>query len=142
VGLDVEARRAFWAEIARMRAIGRTILLTTHYLAEADALADRITVIERGRVIAEGTPSEIKGRATGRKIRFRCSASVEPLATIRPTLTILRSGDLYEIVTDTAEDVTRDLLAVVSDVTELEITGAGLEEAFVAMTRHEQERVA
>ena len=64
VGLDVAARRAFWGEIARMRQTGCTILLTTHYLAEADALADRIAVIDRGRVIAEGSPSLIKGHGT------------------------------------------------------------------------------
>ena len=64
VGLDVVARRAFWNEIRRLREMGRTILLTTHYLAEADALADRIVVIDHGRVIAEGSPSQIKGSST------------------------------------------------------------------------------
>jgi ABC-2 type transport system ATP-binding protein len=63
VGLDVRARRAFWGEIKRLRETGRTVLLTTHYLAEADALADRLVVIDRGRILAEGTPVEIKGNA-------------------------------------------------------------------------------
>jgi ABC-2 type transport system ATP-binding protein len=63
VGLDVEARRALWAQIRRFVARGRSILLTTHYLAEADALANRVVVIDKGAVIAEGTPAAIKQQA-------------------------------------------------------------------------------
>ena len=61
-GLDVEARRLLWEEIRKLVPRGKTILLTTHYLEEADALADRVAVINRGKIIAEGTPSEIKAR--------------------------------------------------------------------------------
>lgn len=125
-----------------MREMGRTILLTTHYLAEADALAERIVVIDRGRVIAEGSPSEIKGRATGRTIRFHSSATQERIRMLRPGLTVRRNGDLYEILTDAAEDVTRQLLTELGDMTALEITSAGLEDAFMALTNHEEERVA
>jgi ABC-2 type transport system ATP-binding protein len=60
VGLDVEARRALWKQIRAFVARGKSVLLTTHYLDEADALADRVIVIDHGRVVAEGTPSEIK----------------------------------------------------------------------------------
>ena len=63
-GFDPEARRQFWEVIARLRADGTTILLTTHYLDEAEALADRIAVIARGRIVAEGVPAELGGRAT------------------------------------------------------------------------------
>src|SRR5207253_5983493 len=63
VGLDVEARRAMWEQIRKFIRRGRSILLTTHYLAEADALANRVIVIDRGAVIAEGTPAEIKKNA-------------------------------------------------------------------------------
>ena len=73
VGLDVDARRGIWEEIRRFVDRGRSVLLTTHYLQEADSLADRIVVIDRGRIIAEGTPAEIKGRASGKRIR--CSTS-------------------------------------------------------------------
>src|SRR3989442_1747822 len=69
VGLDVEARRILWDEIRRLVARGKTVLLTTHYLQEADALADRIVVINRGTIIAQGTPTEIKARTAGRQIR-------------------------------------------------------------------------
>src|SRR5690242_1624153 len=65
VGLDVEARRMLWDEIRSLLRRGKTVVLTTHYLEEADALADRIVVINKGRVIAEGTPAEIKSRTAG-----------------------------------------------------------------------------
>lgn len=60
VGLDVQARRGLWKQIRELRTRGKSILLTTHYLEEADALADRVVVIDRGRVIADGTPAQIK----------------------------------------------------------------------------------
>ncbi len=63
VGLDVEARRALWKQIRAFIARGKSVLLTTHYLAEAEALADRVVVLHRGVVVKEGTPREIKGDA-------------------------------------------------------------------------------
>jgi ABC-2 type transport system ATP-binding protein len=77
VGLDVKARRAFWSEIQRLRDTGRTILLTTHYLAEAEALADRIAIIDRGRVLIEGTPAHIKGSAASLEDAFVALTDVE-----------------------------------------------------------------
>jgi len=62
-GLDVEARRALWKQIRAFVARGKSVLLTTHYLAEAEALAHRVVVLDKGAVVAEGTPSEIKGEA-------------------------------------------------------------------------------
>ncbi len=62
-GLDVEARRALWKQIRAFVARGKSVLLTTHYLAEAEALANRVVVLDKGSVVAEGTPAEIKGEA-------------------------------------------------------------------------------
>jgi len=59
-GLDIESRRGMWAQIRALRAAGKTVLLTTHYLEEADQLADRIVVLKRGKIAADGTPAEIK----------------------------------------------------------------------------------
>src|SRR5436190_15860745 len=67
VGLDVEGRHMLWDEIRKLLALGKTIVLTTHYLEEADALANRIAVINKGAIIAQGTPSEIKSRISGKK---------------------------------------------------------------------------
>lgn len=70
VGLDVEARRAMWKQIRAFLARGRSVLLTTHYLAEAEALATRIVVIHRGETLAEGTPAQIKGTAASLEDAF------------------------------------------------------------------------
>src|SRR5215213_6573653 len=70
VGLDVEARRSFWEQVRGSVAAGRTVVLTTHYLEEADALADRVVVIDRGRVLAEGTAAAIKARVGRKRVRF------------------------------------------------------------------------
>src|SRR6516164_8876811 len=82
VGLDVEARRLMWAQIRALVALGKTVLLTTHYLHEADALADRILVLQHGAIVAEGTPAEIKARTIGKQVRFSSRLSVEEIRTI------------------------------------------------------------
>src|SRR5271154_3341689 len=79
VGLDVEARRLLWDEIRRMVEHGRTVLLTTHYLEEADALADRVAVINQGEIIAQGTPSDIKAKTSGKCIRCITRLSIATL---------------------------------------------------------------
>ncbi|MGD0567715.1 MAG: ABC transporter ATP-binding protein [Candidatus Sulfotelmatobacter sp.] len=89
VGLDVEARRALWEEIRRLVGCGKTVLLTTHYLEEADALADRITVINQGTIIAEGTPSEIKAQTSGKRIRCITALTIASLLQI-PGVTAAR----------------------------------------------------
>src|SRR2546421_1680434 len=71
VGMDVEARRAFLEAIREFAASGKTIILTTHYLEEADQLAERIVVIDRGVVIADATPAEIRSRVAGKRVSFQ-----------------------------------------------------------------------
>ena len=85
LGLDVEARRALWEEIRR-QGRGKTVLLTTHYLEEADALADRIAVIHQGEIIAEGTPAEIKSQTSGKRIRCVTALSVTTLLQFQASL--------------------------------------------------------
>src|SRR6202171_3782379 len=77
VGMDIEARRAIWQQIRFLSAQGKTVLLTTHYLEEADALAHRIVVINKGCIISEGTPTEIKRGSGGRTIRCQTRLSEE-----------------------------------------------------------------
>ena len=72
-GLDAEVRRTLWATLRNLAATGRGVVLTTHYLEEADALADRIVLLHEGRVIAEGTPSQIKSLVPGRRITAESS---------------------------------------------------------------------
>ena len=87
VGLDVEARHLLWEEIRQLLALGKTVVLTTHYLEEADALADRIVVINKGCMIAEGTPAEIKARTAGKKIRCITRLSAGAVRGLRNVVT-------------------------------------------------------
>ena len=135
VGLDVEARRALWEEIRRLVARGKTVLLTTHYLEEADALADRIAVIHQGEIIAEGTPAEIKSQTTGKRIRCVTSLSIGTLLQIPGVTDVKLDREAVEIHTGAAESVVRTLLALDPSLSGLEISSAGLEEAFLSLTR-------
>ena len=135
VGLDVEARRMLWDEIRKMVARGKTVLLTTHYLQEADALADRVAVINQGEIIAEGTPSEIKSKTAGKQIRCITSLSVNTLRQIPGVTDLKQDREAFELGVVEAEPVVRELLARDAKLSGLEVSSAGLEEAFLALTQ-------
>ncbi len=135
VGLDVSSRRAFWDHIRGLVSQGRTVLLTTHYLEEADALADRIVVIDHGRIVADGSPAEIKARAAARRIRCRTQLDASAIEALPDVERVQHDGPIFEILTARAEPVLRELLDRDADLADLEVTGAGLEEAFLSLTR-------
>jgi len=135
VGLDVEARRALWEEIRRLVERGKTVLLTTHYLEEADALADRIAVINQGEIIAEGTPAEIKSQTSGKRIRCVTALNVASVLQLPGVTAAKQDREAVEIHAAEAESVVRALLARDPTLSGLEITTAGLEEAFLALTQ-------
>ena len=140
VGLDVEARRILWDEIRRLGARGKTVLLTTHYLQEADALADRIVVINRGSIIAQGTPAEIKARTAGRQIRCVTRLPIATVCSLPGVLEVRSDRGAVVISTAAAEPVLRELFRRDPEVSEIEVTSAGMEDAFLALTRdNEQE---
>lgn len=133
--MDVESRRAFWASMRAYAAGGRTILFATHYLEEADENADRIIVLARGRIVADGTAQEIKTAAGGRTVRF--TLGDQPTAG----LDSLPGVTAVEVRRDTARLTTTDPDATVQalyasgiTVRDLEVKGAGLEEAFLSLT--------
>jgi ABC-2 type transport system ATP-binding protein len=144
VGLDIEARRGMWAEIRSLAARGKTVLLTTHYLEEADALAHRIVVINKGRVICEGTPAEVKslgaastGTSSSRTLKIiRCVTDL-PAATILsiPGVTTSESAGTFTVISSTQPEHTlRELLALDQNLHGLEVTSPALEDAFLALT--------
>jgi ABC-2 type transport system ATP-binding protein len=135
VGLDVEARRMLWDEIRKLVSRGKTVLLTTHYLQEADALADRVAVINKGEIIAEGTPATIKAQTSGKKIRCITSLNLHALRQIPGVTEVNEDREAVEIHTVIAEPVVRELLARDASLSSLEVTSAGLEEAFIALTQ-------
>jgi ABC-2 type transport system ATP-binding protein len=136
VGLDVEARRLMWTQIRNLVARGKTVLLTTHYLNEADALADRILVLRYGAIVAEGTPAEIKSRAIGKQVRFSSRLTLDEVRAIPGVLTAAADRQKFELQVQAAEPVVRELLNRDSWLSDLEVTSAGLEEAFLALTQN------
>ncbi|HVI07110.1 MAG TPA: ABC transporter ATP-binding protein [Candidatus Binatia bacterium] len=135
VGLDVEARRTLWQQIRRLVERGKTVLLTTHYLQEADALADRIAVINRGQIIAEGTPAEIKAQTGGKQIRCVTVLNVGELLQLPGVSDVRQDREAVVLHASDAEAAVRALLALDPALSGLEIASAGLEEAFLALTR-------
>jgi ABC-2 type transport system ATP-binding protein len=134
VGMDIEARRGLWQQIRSLADRGRTVLLTTHYLEEADALAHRIVVINKGKIVSEGTPSEIKSCGAGRTIRCRTSLSTEFLRTLPSVTSVEHSRDAVVVTAIQAEDVVREMLLRDETLSNLEIASPALEDAFLALT--------
>lgn len=144
-GLDVKARRTMWSNIRAYAKRGAGVILTTHYLEEADALADQIVVLNQGQVVATGTPSQIKQRVSLKQIRCRTSLSPDQLRD-HPLVEKLEietqaQGSVDDeqltqctLLTQSAEALLRDLLQQDQTLTDLQIIGAGLEEAFLALT--------
>ncbi len=134
-GMDVEARRILWAAVRGLKQQGRSIVLTTHYLEEADALADRIVVIHHGRVIADGSPADIKRTVAQRRIRCVTSLNEGQIVNLPGVTRIERSGDRTDIVAAHPEAVLREMLRLDPELHDLEVTGARLEEAFLSLTQ-------
>lgn len=137
--LDVEARRGFWDQVGRFTRSGKTIILTTHYLEEADAIAERIVVINAGEIVAQGTPAAIKARVGGKVVRFKSPGfqanTLE--ATKLEKLPITRSSinaETIELYTLEPGQVLRELFARNVPMSDLEVRGGGLEETFVQIT--------
>jgi ABC-2 type transport system ATP-binding protein len=156
VGLDIEARRGMWTQIRALAERGKTILLTTHYLEEADALANRIAVIAKGRLICEGTPAEVKAlgaskvlgaeagsnsdvprpmAASGVRI-IRCVTALSAEELLRmPGVSQAESSNSRAVITSSAPEATlREMLAMDAHLNSLEVQSPALEDAFLALT--------
>ncbi|MGW2590502.1 ABC transporter ATP-binding protein [Streptomyces sp. NPDC001515] len=143
-GMDVTARQAFWATMREQAEQGRTVLFATHYLEEADAIADRVLVLHKGRILADGTAAEIKARAGARRISFALDVPVdEDALRALPHLTRLDvSGSRVRIQSHDADATVHALYGLGLYPRELEVAGLGLEQAFVALTEAEEARTA
>ena len=137
-GMDVEGRRTFWAAIRRDSQHGRTVLFATHYLEEADQYADRIVLVSQGRVVADGTGSEIRALAAGRTVRATLpGADTDRLAALGGVDGVEVRGDTVLVRAKDSDAVARYLLTETS-ARDLEITSHGLEEAFLSLTTEEK----
>ncbi|WP_336632074.1 MULTISPECIES: ABC transporter ATP-binding protein [unclassified Microbacterium] len=133
-GMDVEGRRAFWSAIRADAARGRTVLFATHYLDEADEYADRIVLMSRGRIVADGTTSEIKNLVSGRIVRATLpQADPAALAALPSVDDVELAGERVTIHTKDSDAVARHLLTATA-ARDVEITAQNLESVFLALT--------
>ena len=138
--LDVEGRREFWASMRAVAARGKTVIFATHYLEEADAHADRVILLARGRVVADGPATEIKAKVGGRTIRATLPrADVAQICALPGVLSADRRGDAVIISCADSDVVLRGLLGLFPGARDIEVHGAGLEEAFLELTADEDD---
>ena len=144
VGLDIEARRAMWAQIRSLAARGKTVLLTTHYLEEADALAHRIIVINKGKIVCEGTPAEVKSLGAGststaaisrsnKIIRCVTTLTSQHLSAMPGVSKIETIEGLTVITSSQPESTLREMLALDQHLHSLDVQSPALEDAFLAL---------
>jgi ABC-2 type transport system ATP-binding protein len=136
VGMDIEARRAFVASIQTLATAGKTVVFTTHYLREAEELARRIVVVDRGLIIADATPRELMAKVAGKRVSFAAAHSL-PVDVFRglPHTALDVSDGRVRFLTNEPEMVLKALFERGIDVQDLEVAGADLEEAFLSLTR-------
>src|SRR5215218_6550517 len=137
--LDVDARRGFWHRVRGYVSTGRTVLFATHRLEEADAVADRVVVIAGGRLLADGTPDQVKAQAAGRSTISLAAGGVprELLENLPAVETVQQDRGRLTLSTSDPDATIRALLQQAPHVRGLEVTRAGMEEAFLSLTHQE-----
>ncbi|MEV6346791.1 ABC transporter ATP-binding protein [Actinoplanes sp. NPDC051851] len=133
-GMDVGGRREFWEAIRQDAERGRTVIFATHYLEEADAYADRVVLVRRGRIVADGTAAEVKALAAGRTVRATLpGADLDALNRIEGVESAEVRGDSVYLHGRDSDAIARHLLTR-TDARDLEITSRNLEDAFLTLT--------
>ncbi|AWN21892.1 ABC transporter ATP-binding protein [Deinococcus irradiatisoli] len=135
VAMDIQSRAAFWQGIADLRSEGCTVLLTTHLLEEVDRAADRVVVLSRGRLVADGTPYSVRQQVGLSRVRFTSSLSDAQLRAL-PGAESLELGSRQQATfrTRQPEVLVRAALGAAPDLAHLEVTQASLEDAFLSLT--------
>jgi ABC-2 type transport system ATP-binding protein len=137
-GLDVEARRRFWNTIRRRLDNGAGVLITTHLVDEAAAVADRVVVVDHGRVIAEGTPDELRRTLPDRRIEVQTKVPASVIRALDSVHSVDLHGGRTVIAATDSELVIRALLELDPEANDLTVSTASLEEVLIAMTQHEE----
>jgi len=138
--LDVESRRDFWTSMRAVAATGKTVIFATHYLEEADSYADRIILMARGRVVADGPATEIKARAGTRTVRATLpGANLEALSALPGVTSADTRGEAIVLYCRDSDSALRELLRLFPAARDIEVRGAGLEEAFLELTADEDD---
>jgi ABC-2 type transport system ATP-binding protein len=134
VGLDIQARQKLWAAIRSLVAEGCGVVLTTHYLEEAEALADRVCVVAHGRIVSEGTVDALRARIAVKQVRCSTVLGAADVAAWPEVAEARVDGDRLWMSTPHAEALVRRLLAADATLADLEVRAAGLAEAFTELT--------
>ena len=134
VGMDIQSRQKLWTAVRRLVADGCSIVLTTHYLEEAEALADRVCVMAKGRIISEGTVDALRARVALKRVRCRSTLAPADVAIWPEVAEARMEGECLWMSTPRAEALLRRLLAADASLRDLEVRAAGLAEAFTELT--------
>ena len=135
VGMDIEARQKLWSAIRTLVADGVSIVLTTHYLEEAEALADRVCVMARGRVVSEGSVQALRARIALKRVWCATRLPLAEVAAWPEVADARLDGERLCLSTEHLEALVRRLLAHDAQLSALEVRAAGLAEAFTELTR-------
>jgi ABC-2 type transport system ATP-binding protein len=133
--MDVAARHSFWESMREFTRAGKTVVFATHYLDEADAFADRVVIMSAGRIIADGTPSEVKSVVTGRTVSFTLAvADASPLERLAGVTRVEQRGTRVSLHSEDSDATVRALLAGYPAATDIEIVSRNMDDAFMALT--------
>lgn len=144
VGMDVTTRRILWQVIERYKSLGKTIMLTTHYLEEADALADRIVVLKNGNIIADDTPQGLKVAFSHKLIKAKTSLTMDVVRKLEGVINVAQYGSYLEVTSTNAATAVAKWHALDPAIDDLTITNCDLEQAFIQLTTEQinEEKVA
>lgn len=135
LGMDVQARQSLWAQIQQLKSLGVAIVLTTHYLQEAEQLADQIAVLQQGRIIAKDSPAQLTARLVGRQICCHTSLNDDSLLALPGVQQLTRDQHRVVLTSHSAEHTLRALLLADSNLSQLEVKNAALEQVFLQLTQ-------
>ncbi|MDF5757042.1 ABC transporter ATP-binding protein [Spongiactinospora sp. TRM90649] len=139
-GLDVEARRALWDGIRRFHGEGGTVLVTSHYLEEIEALAQRVVVIGQGRVLADDSLTAVRAMVGAMRVSLNATGQ-DGLSALPGVLAVEREGERTHLVTTDADELLRALIRAEIPFSGIEVRQTSLEEAFLALTSRPSARV-
>ncbi len=139
VGMDVEVRRILWQVVESLKKRGKTIILTTHYLEEADALADRVVVMQQGSIIADGSPEQIKAHLQSKHIKAKTDKPLDWLQQLPQVVSAQPFGQYVELVSNAPELTLAHWLVNDKSVRDLTVEAADLEHAFIHLVSAKQD---
>jgi ABC-2 type transport system ATP-binding protein len=134
--MDVEARHTFWSSMREFTDAGRTVVFATHYLDEADTFADRIVIMRAGRIVADGTPAEIKAITATRAVRFSGLGADAHVALrgLPGVVSLEARHDSVTLRSDRSDDTLRALLATFPQAHDIQVVASTMDDAFLALT--------